>query len=227
MSRDHLCHENSHDGHSYAYCHWSNLSSLLSSRAVYTVYNCTDLNFDRPQEKPKVVPAPAPPPAAIPEPAPPIPVNEPVEVELTPQPEPPLQLEQEEPTTVQAPVWDDEPTPSTQITSDGWITSASEVPVTKVSIEEEESVPSTQPESAAPTITPQVPLQKAESPVVPPAKPVTPLSTRPLSTHRISNRFKTSDQPVVMPTNFGSNIEKIGMMFGSVTLGRDDVLDSL
>jgi hypothetical protein len=37
-----------------------------------------------------------------------------------------------------------------------------------------------------------------------------------------------SDQAVVMPSSsFGSAIEKIGMQFGSVSLGGDDVNDNI
>lgn len=42
--------------------------------------------------------------------------------------------------------------------------------------------------------------------------------------HRHSARFKTGDQAVVMPTgNYTPNIEKIGMQFGSLSLGGDGI----
>lgn len=176
------------------------------------------------------MPVPTPAPPIVPEATSPAPVLELTLVEVTPQVEPPIQLEPEEPTTVQAPVWDDEPHPdASQVTSDGWITSTSEVPATNVPVEVEESAPPMQVESDQATAIPQVSLQKAESPIIPPAKSVTPLSyARPSSTHRVNSRFKNSDQAVVMPTtNFGTPIEKIGMMFGSVTLGGDDLSDPL
>lgn len=164
----------------------------------------------------------------------PTPANEPAPVETTPQQVPQLQLEQEEPTTAQAPVWDDEPQTqlSAPVASDGWITNANEISVSKVPLEHEESTNSStllhSPEAAIPALPPQLQHKAETSPIVPPAKAVTPLSHgRPTSTHRISGRFKNTDQAVIMPTtNFGNTLEKIGMQFGSVSLG-DDVSDSL
>ena len=49
---------------------------------------------------------------------------------------------------------------------------------------------------------------------------------RPLSSaaHRYNARFKTGDQPVVMPVgNYTPNTERLGMQFGSLSLGGDDL----
>ena len=60
-------------------------------------------------------------------------------------------------------------------------------------------------------------------------KPSTPVGQhRPHSAHRVSSRFKTSDQAVVMPiSSYAASVERIGMQFGSVSLGGDDAFDSL
>jgi hypothetical protein len=48
------------------------------------------------------------------------------------------------------------------------------------------------------------------------------LSTRPpAASHRTSARHKVTDQPVTMPISFGTGIEKVGMQFGSLSLGGD------
>ena len=61
-------------------------------------------------------------------------------------------------------------------------------------------------------------------PLAIPTKPLTPAAhTRPGAAHRGSAKFKT-DQAVVMPSSsFGSGIEKVGMQFGSLSLGGDDL----
>ena len=59
------------------------------------------------------------------------------------------------------------------------------------------------------------------------ATPSPKLSGRPaVVSHRSSARYKTIDQPVVMPSSFGQGIEKVGMQFGSLSLGGENLLDS-
>jgi hypothetical protein len=68
------------------------------------------------------------------------------------------------------------------------------------------------------------------TPIVPQVATATPspkLLGRPAAApHRNSARYKTTDQPVVMPSSFGANVEKVGMQFGSLGLGGDSLLDS-
>lgn len=185
----------------------------------------------RPQEKPKPAPIPSPTPVA----APSLPV---VAATVVPEPEPEVQPQDEvpgweEPETVQAPTWDDEPSTQTSlpITSDGWITSAPEIPTTKASPKAEElSTPQLKSEPELTQVSSAFPVQlalhqKADSPIVPPAKAVTPVSHGRSVNSRIGNRFKTTDQAVIMPSTFGSSVEKLGMQFGSVSLGGEDVTE--
>ncbi|KAL5498206.1 DEF1 [Sanghuangporus vaninii] len=199
----------------------------------------------RPHEKPKVAasPAPAPPPAVAtsaqplaPAPAPaPAPASEPITAPPEPDEQPHPEADGwEEPTTAQAPTWDDEPSnqPTVKATVDGWITSVSSQSEAKsepVHAEPVQPSPPKQPEPEpehiqAPSAFPaQLSLQqKTESPVVPPAKPSTPVSYARSLNSRAGHRFKT-DQAVVMPSTFGASVEKLGMQFGSVNLGSDDV----
>ncbi|KNZ79734.1 CUE domain-containing protein [Termitomyces sp. J132] len=158
----------------------------------------------RPQEKPAPVP-PAPAPVAVPAPLshPPalsqLPASEP---ETEPQPQ-----KWEEPTTVQAPTWDDEPQSKPAApNAEAW---SSQIPASK-------SEPA--------------PIASIATPVVSQAAVVTPspkLTVRPAAaTHRSSARYKNIDQPVVMPSSFGSGIEKVGMQFGSLSLGGESIFDS-
>ncbi|KAH8112110.1 hypothetical protein DFH11DRAFT_539278 [Phellopilus nigrolimitatus] len=189
----------------------------------------------KPQDKPKVAPAPVPPPSAL-TPAsapPPEPVVAPAETEPQAQPE---AQGWEEPTTAQAPTWDDEPQPQTTLptTSDGWITSTVDIADAQPEVEaEREPAPPVQPEPepepvSVPSAFPaQLGLhQKAESPIVPPAKSTTPVSYARSLNSRAGQRFKARDQAVIMPSTFGSSLEKLGMQFGSVNLGGDDVTDT-
>ena len=43
--------------------------------------------------------------------------------------------------------------------------------------------------------------------------------------HRHSARFKT-DQAVTLPNNFGAGLEKVGMQFGSLSIGGDEIVDA-
>lgn len=116
--------------------------------------------------------------------------------------------------------------------------------------EPQESIVPTQPEST-PALEPE---PKVEEPLEPPSpEPVLPKVQEPVlsalpaqvqsqeversstptsavkrpassAAHRRDARFKTGDQPVVMPPgNHTPNIEKIGMQFGSLSLGGDDL----
>lgn len=193
-----------------------------------------DLKKFSPHEKPAPVPTPvpsttathSPTPAQIPSNPPPPPVVE---------PEPAAELQEstwEEPTTVEAPVWDEEPPQTKQeAEADSWPPSteahaepqttaapttsdsepqASEAsatvsePVTEVAIVD---VKPAQPAAATPVLSTQV------------ASPSPKLTNRPaVASHRSSARYKVTDQPVTLPLSFGSGIEKVGMQFGSLSL---------
>jgi hypothetical protein len=122
----------------------------------------------------------------------------------------------EEPTTVQAPTWDDEPAqpskPSEPVNVEETPQKEEKVPVPKV-----ETIPAP---SAVPA---QVQPSTLRPDTLVPHKPATPAAhTRPLSAaHR--HKFK-ADEAVVMPSgNFGTSLDKIGMQFGSLSLGGDDL----
>lgn len=192
----------------------------------------------RPQEKP--APPPPAPSVAAPTPAPA--PSAPTPLPNTSAPEPEFETPDhgwEEPTTVQSPTWDDEPAskPSTSIT-DVW-SSTSEV---SEEAKAEELLTPQGTESSAATSLPdqtseeQAPVPKSE-PELPAvqvaaaaavtATPSPKLTARPTSAaHRTSAKYKTIDQPVVMPSSFGSGIEKVGMQFGSLSLGGESLFDT-
>ncbi|KAG5728224.1 CUE domain-containing protein [Termitomyces sp. T112] len=191
----------------------------------------------RPQEKPAPVP-PAPAPVAVPAPLshPPalsqLPASEP---ETEPQPQ-----KWEEPTTVQAPTWDDEPQSKPAApNAEAWssVSDVEEPQARQAQKHEAEVEASKEPLPAEPEKQ-QIPASKSEpapiasiaTPVVSQAAVVTPspkLTVRPAAaTHRSSARYKNIDQPVVMPSSFGSGIEKVGMQFGSLSLGGESIFDS-
>ncbi|KAI0742756.1 hypothetical protein C8Q80DRAFT_1273371 [Daedaleopsis nitida] len=166
----------------------------------------------KPQEKP------VPPPAPVPQPAP---VSVP-----TPPPAPAQQLESTPPQRFRksrrrrpAPTWDDEPRPPPQTES----ISAPEEPKPAEPITKpvEEPIPDRIHAAGPPGVVQQ---PAPESPAGLPPKPLTPsISTRPTPvSHRTNPKFKTTDQPVVLPASFGSGLEKIGMQFGSLSLGGED-----
>ena len=67
----------------------------------------------------------------------------------------------------------------------------------------------------------QVQSQEVERSLTPTSAVKRPASS---AAHRRDARFKTGDQAVVMPPgNHTPNIEKIGMQFGSLSLGGDDL----
>ena len=121
---------------------------------------------------------------------------------------------------MQAPTWDDEPQVKQPV--------AAPVPEEPKIVEPEPkpvAAPVSVTEREAATIPAEAHLAPAASePVAIPTKPLTPAAhTRPGAAHRGSAKFKT-DQAVVMPSSsFGSNVEKVGMQFGSLSLGGDDL----
>ncbi|KAJ7222485.1 hypothetical protein GGX14DRAFT_663933 [Mycena pura] len=164
----------------------------------------------RPQEKPASIPVPA---AIVPLPN---------ITHSPPEPEP-QQVGWEEPTT-EAPVFK----PSTSA-ADVWASTTINEPP-----EEPKSDPQQIPEQQ---VAEEPVLEPAAQPVVPPPEPeVVPLAaspspsikpTRPAtSSHRNSARYKNIDQAVVMPSSFSSGLEKVGMQFGSLSLGGDSTLDN-
>ena len=178
--------------------------------------------FNRPQEKPAV----APPPVA---PSAPPPVSEPAE----PAPAPLTNDDSdligdgwEDPITVQPPTWDDEPQVKPP-PEDAW---SSPVQV-QADIQDETPSPLPQ-EEPAPEISTHVPSdpapapqQPAEDPIPAPTPSRSPVSVPPRSSaasHRSVNRYKATDQAVVMPTSgFNPGLEKVGMQFGSLSLGGE------
>ncbi|KAJ7153590.1 hypothetical protein C8R43DRAFT_1002676 [Mycena crocata] len=172
----------------------------------------------RPQEKP-APPPPAPAPIAPP----------PTISPAAPEPEPQQEVGWEEPTTIQSPTWEEEAPVAKPSTSaaDVWASTVNEPPEEPKSEPQQilepqvEEPPAPEPieESAAPSLEPEpAPPAASPSPSLKPAGAARPAAT----SHRSSARYKTIDQPVVMPSSFGSGIEKVGMQFGSLSLGADD-----
>ena len=153
-----------------------------------------------------------------------------------PAPEPERQLEiqqhdREEPTTVEAPTWDDEP-PADQVTGPEAWQLAPELPASSSVAEVrsevvEESVPETVITESKPEAETRSPAQVPQAISALPAQ-VTVISSPKLTTrppaasHRTSARHKLTDQPVTMPVSFSTGIEKVGMQFGSLSLGGDE-----
>lgn len=221
---------------------WAQIARSVGNNTFFS--RLTLFETTRPQEKPTPPPstvAPAPPLAPVTVP-PPVPESEP---EATQQ-----HLGWEEPTTVQPPTWDDEPPTGTAKLStsaaDVW---SSAIPTTDVPIPSEEPKTEQQQESpqveleghieehsgvpttdSEPHVAPEAPSEPAPVPM-PAAAPVAAPSPKPrpaATTHRGSARYKAipTDQPVVMPSSssFGSSIEKVGMQFGSLSLGGGEGL---
>ena len=181
-----------------------------------------------PQEKP----APTPPPAPVqlqpvPAPAPPPGLPEqPSKVEdfvPSPEPELPVPTAWEEPTTVQESTWEEElQAPMVQTQPE-----PAPVPEPELNFEEPPEPPSPEPvppkvqEPVLSALPAQVQNQEVERSSTPTSSVKRPLSS---AAHRHNARFKTGDQPVVMPSgNYTPNTEKIGMQFGSLSLGGDDL----
>ncbi|KAJ7160884.1 hypothetical protein C8R46DRAFT_1194293 [Mycena filopes] len=175
----------------------------------------------RPQEKP-IPPPPAPAPIAPP------PTISPAVPEPAPQ-----EAGWEDPTTVQPPSWEEEAPiikPSTSA-ADVWGSTVNEPPEEPQQEQqqvhepqvEETSAPEPSEESTAPPSEPEpAPPVASPSPSLKPAGAVRPAA----GSHRSSARYKTIDQPVVMPSSFGSGIEKVGMQFGSLSLGGESSFDN-
>ena len=170
----------------------------------------------------------------IPQAPPPPPINA---SQPTPEPERQPEIQQhdrEEPTTVEAPTWDDEPAADQAARPEAWPLTpeppaASAVAEVKLEVVEE-SVPEaiiTESKSEVETRSPAQVAQAISSlPAQVTAIPSPKLTTRPPATsHRTSARHKLTDQPVTMPVSFSTGIEKLGMQFGSLSLGGDDTND--
>lgn len=72
-------------------------------------------------------------------------------------------------------------------------------------------------------------IAQTRTPEAVPSKPVTPVpGSRFGGMHRSHPRYKT-DQAVVLPSSFGTPLEKVGMQFGSLSLsgdGPDDIIEN-
>ncbi|EIW56556.1 uncharacterized protein TRAVEDRAFT_38481 [Trametes versicolor FP-101664 SS1] len=172
----------------------------------------------KPQEKPAPPPAPvaAPPPTAPSAPSPPAPQaqhHEPAPPVETPE-APTTSTGWEEPTTVQEPIWDDEPRAAQAVEPAPVLEEAKPAQPEPTVVEE-----------PAPVASPAVPQQLSpEIPAALPPKPQTPsIQARATPVSHRAPKFKTTDQPVVMPASFGSGLERIGMQFGSLSLGGEDI----
>ena len=212
---------------SQAYQAASNVKALLGSNSA-VCFSFFSLAFfpspiHRPQEKPGVAPPPPasrPPPPSAPEPA-------------APAPEPLLNGDSdltgdgwEDPTTVQPPTWDDEPQVKPPPTEGAWSSPVQTQPdvqdETPAPLPEEEPAPEIPPSPPYEPVPP--PPQPAEEPVIAPAPSKSPVSVPPRSaaSHRSANKYKATDQAVVMPSSsFNPGLEKVGMQFGSLSLGGD------
>ena len=163
--------------------------------------------------------------------SPPPPVHQ-LQPESEAEPEPESQQQQpgwEEPTTIQPHTWDDEPH-AKPIPSNVWLSSPENMQEYQASREEEISeppipAPMPEPVPSGPPAQLQSPPQNVKTELASPPKPITQVRVAATS-HRNSARYKTIDQPVVMPSSFGSGIEKVGMQFGSLSLGGESLFDS-
>ena len=137
----------------------------------------------------------------------------------------------EEPTTMEGPTWDD----SKQLSAaETWTDSRLDiindeaVPVTsesqlealelaQIAVEPIGDAKQDSPSTSAPLkVTASSPSNRPQ----PIATPSPKLSSRPAATsHRSSAKYKVTDQPVTLPLSFGVGIEKVGMQFGSLSVG--------
>ena len=194
--------------------------------------------FHRPAEKPPAIAS-----SNVSQPPPPHPVpTAPLEPprEPTPPPAPNQETEPtaeaqtgwEEPTTVQNPPWEDDPQPKPSAPiADPWLPTPSE----EIKVHDEAKPAPSEPapviEPAPEPIAVSLPAPQPKEPIsgfneaIP--KHVVPVQPRPSSAaHRHSARFKTTDQAVTLPNNFGSGLEKVGMQFGSLSIGGDEIVDT-
>ena len=139
----------------------------------------------------------------------------------------------EEPTTMEGPTWDDskqpsvaEPWPPTDSTLDTTeeevVAVASEGRLEALELVQTAVEPIGDPKQDSPSAS--VPLVvTGSSPSNRPRLIATPspkLSSRQAAaSHRNSARYKVTDQPVTLPLSFGIGIEKVGMQFGSLSVG--------
>lgn len=199
---------------------WAQIARSEISVLLYPPFPSSYM-LNRPQEKPAAVP---PPPVA-----PRVPPSAPEQAEPSPAPltngdSDPIGDGWEDPITVQPPTWDDEPQvkpPPEDAWSSPVQTEEDVQDETPAFLSEEEplpEIPASVPSEPAP-----VPQQPAEEPAAAPApskSPVPPRSSA--ASHRSVNRYKATDQAVVMPTSgFNLGLEKVGMQFGSLSLGGD------
>ncbi|KAI9508034.1 hypothetical protein F5148DRAFT_1284497 [Russula earlei] len=133
----------------------------------------------------------------------------------------------EEPTTAKSPPWEDEPQPKPPASAaESW----DATPAEESKVFDQATPPSPEPAPAPePVPAPIAVSLPAPEPVVGLGeaipKHVTPVQARPSSAaHRHSARFKT-DQAVTLPNNFGPGLEKVGMQFGSLSIGGDEIVD--
>lgn len=164
--------------------------------------------------------------------APPEPPREPTPPPaLTQESEPTAEAQTgwEEPTTVQNPPWEDDlqRKPSAPVSEPWPPTPAEEVKVhdepKPAPSEPAPSEPVSEPIVSLPAPQPKEPVSGGLSEAIP--KHVAPVQVRPSSAaHRHSARFKT-DQAVTLPNNFDPGLEKVGMQFGSLSIGGDEIVD--
>ena len=133
----------------------------------------------------------------------------------------------EDPITVEPPTWDDEPQVKPP-PEDAWSSPVQTQPDVQdestISLPQEELAPEIPaPVPSEPVLTPQSP----EEPVTLPPPSKSSVSVPPRSSaasHRSANKHKATDQAVVMPSSsFNPSLEKVGMQFGSLSLGGDVV----
>jgi len=197
------------------------ISCLVSHSATEKPPATTTPNVSQPAPLPSVPTAPFEPPR---EPTPPAPTQEP---ELTSE----TQTGWEEPTTVQNPPWEDDLQPKTSApVAEPWDTAPAEEFKVADDVKPAPSEPAPAPEPVPEPIAVSLPAPQPKEPVsslndaIP--KHVAPVQPRPSSAaHRHSARFKT-DQAVTLPNNFGSGLEKVGMQFGSLSIGGDEIFDA-
>lgn len=151
---------------------------------------------------------------------------------VAPEPAPVEEIRiHEEPTTVEQPSWEPEPETSAEVppdlTADGWtiVDKQPEEP-------QEEVAPAPVPEPAVQHEELAAPVAsivaQARTPEAVPSKPVTPIPGSRFGGMHRSQRYKT-DQAVVLPSSFGTPLEKVGMQFGSLSLsgdGPDDIIEN-
>jgi hypothetical protein len=181
--------------------------------------------FSRPAPKP-TPPPPAPAPV-VSQPPPGIPSQEPVA---------PAPAAVEEPTTAEAPAWETEPETSAEappdLQMDGWTVvstpaspdehnTAAQPEIVTSAAPEPEPVQTQQPYAVSPM---PAQVQHQSQPEVPKTLTPTPGSRQGVSVNRSHPRYKT-DQAVVLPSSFGTPLEKVGMQFGSLSLGGEGTED--